>query len=475
MPKSFFVGMLLALGALAANLLSSAQAEEQKAAAKRMNVVLFLADDLGFMDIGANNPQTFYETPRINSIAAKGMRFTRGYSACCVCSPTRGSIMTGRYPTRYGITNFIDGKKPGKLQPPINVTQLPAEETTMAEHFRDAGYTTFFAGKWHLGGAGSLPQDHGFMVGLNEGGRMMFPAKQPVKPIAEDGKLTDIISQTAVEFIKEHKDKPFFAYLPYNAPHIPVAAREKLIAKYREKAKSAPADAFAPDGEFQVRQVQNQPDYAAMMEQFDEGVGRVLDTLDELDLTKQTIIVFVADNGGLSTAEGKPTSNVPLRTGKGWPYEGGVRVPLFVMAPGHTKASSLCETPICTIDLLPTLMELAGVPASTKSPAAGPVDGVSIVPLLDGKTIAERPLFWHYPHYSNQGGNPHGAIREGNFKLVEWYEGNPLELYDLSKDISEKQNIAADHPDLVKSMHAKLIAWRKETGAKMPLPIATPK
>jgi arylsulfatase A-like enzyme len=427
------------------------------------NIVFILADDLGQMDIGAFNPKTFYETPNIDGLAKRGMKFTQGYAACCVCSPTRGSIMTGKYPPRVGITNFIGGTRAGKMLPAPNTRQLALEEVTIAESLRDAGYATFFAGKWHLGDAGFMPKDQGFTH--DEGsdtGPKRAKAKRP-----DDLKNTDRITDAAVKFIEANKDKPFYAYLPYNAPHVPIGARAELVAKWQEKAKQAPADAWGQERANQVRLVQNNPVYAAMLEQFDNAIGRLIATLEQNALTEKTIIVFMSDNGGLATAEGHPTSNLPLRAGKGWPYEGGVREPLIVVAPGVTKADTTCDSPVISTDFYPTLLQLAGLPLKPEQH----LDGISFVPLLKGETPSRgKPLFWHYPHYANQGGGTCTTIRDGDWKLIEWHEDGALELYNIAQDLSEKTNLATEQPEKAKELHAKLIVWRKEVGALMPTP-----
>ena len=457
----FIAGLLAAVGQLCA-------------ADAKPNIIFILADDLGCMDIGAFNPKTFYETPNIDGLAKRGMRFTQGYAACCVCSPTRGSIMTGKYPPRFGITNFIPGGRAGKLKPAPNADHLALEEVTIAESLRDAGYATFFAGKWHLGGGEFYPGAQGFPKELDNGAgkkgnaQFWYPQSDLAVPDhKDDPKTTERIVNEAVKFIGEHKDQPFYAYLPFLAVHVPIGARAELVAKYQKKAERAPADAWGEERANKVRLVQNNPVYAAMLEQLDTGIGRVLAALDKNGLTEKTIVVFMSDNGGLATAEGWPTSNLPLRAGKGWPYEGGVREPMIVVAPGVTKPGSTCDSPVISTDYYPTLLQLAGLPLQPEQH----LDGVSFVPLLKGEAMQRgKPLFWHYPHYANQGGAPNGAIREGDWKLIEWYEDGALELYNLPQDIGERNNLAAQHPDKVKALHEKLIAWRKEVNAVMPTP-----
>lgn len=433
-------------------------------AAPRMNVVFILADDLGVMDIGAYNPRTFYETPNIDALARNSMRFTQGYAACPVCSPTRASIMTGKYPARTGITDFIGGARRGKMLPAPNQDHLSLEETTIAERFRDAGYDTFFAGKWHLGTERYNPNHHGFTEPLSGKGQFYYPGVLPVPDPKDDPKTTDRIANEAVRFIEQHKDKPFYAYLPFLAVHTPIGARADLVEKYKKKAASAPTDDWGQERVRKVRLVQNQPVYAAMLEQMDAAVGRVIEALNRTGIADRTVICFMSDNGGLSTSEGHPTSNLPLRAGKGWPYEGGIREPWIIRAPGITKPGSTCDTAVSSPDFYPTLLELAGLALDPNQHK----DGTSLVPLLKGGSIQRPPLFWHYPHYGNQGGAPCGAIRDGDWKLIEWFEDGSLELYNIPRDIGEKTNLAAAQPEKVKELHAKLIAWRKEVGAAMP-------
>jgi arylsulfatase A-like enzyme len=430
-------------------------------------VLFILADDLGYMDIGANNPKTFYETPNIDALAKSGMRFTAGYSACCVCSPTRASIMTGKYPQRVGITDYIGRNRPDKLLPAPNANHLALEEITIAERMRDAGYTNFFAGKWHLGNGQFYPGAQGFPADLVGQSQFFYPkTDMPPPDKTNDGKTSDRIADEAVRFIETNKDKQFFAYLPFQAVHIPIFAKPELIAKYERKKTSAPPDAWGHDRDSEIRLVQNHAAYAAMLEQMDSAIGRVLAALDKSGLSERTIVIFTSDNGGLATAEGRPTANVPLRAGKGWPYEGGVRVAWIVRAPGVTKPGSLCDTPVISTDFYPTMLELTG--QTTKR--AEHFDGVSFEPLLKGRKLARGPLFWHYPHYGNQGGAPYGAIRDGDWKLIEWYEDGKLELFNLKDDLGETKNLAENNPAKVKALREKLVAWRKDVNAVMPTP-----
>lgn len=443
-----------------------------QAAGRRPNIVFFLADDLGYMDIGANNPRTFYETPNIDALAAKGMRFRHGYAACPVCSPTRASIMTGKYPARVGVTDFIGAAQPARWPRPTKLLPAPyqehlaLEEVTLAEALRDAGYTNFFAGKWHLGDGEFSPNAQGFGPGLQGRNQFYYPADSPPTDVRDDPKTTDRIAAAAVRFIDANKDRSFFAYLPFQAVHIPIGAKPELVEKYQRKRATAPADAWGVERASKVRLVQNHAAYAAMLEQLDAAIGRVLAAVERNGLTDNTVVVFMSDNGGLATAEGQPTSNLPLRAGKGWLYEGGIREPMIIRAPGVTRAGGLCDTPVTSTDFYPTLLELAGLPPRPQQH----VDGVSLVPLLKGGPLARGPLFWHYPHYGNQGGAPGGAVRDGDWKLIEWYEDSDPELFNLAADPAEQHNLAAANPAKVQELQAKLAAWRKDAGAVMPTP-----
>lgn len=442
------------------------------AAGGRPSVLFFLADDLGWADIGANHPGTFYETPNIDGIAARGMRFTQGYAACPVCSPTRGSIMTGKYPPRFGVTDFIPGMRNGRLLSAPNASHLPLEEVTLAEAFREAGYATFFAGKWHLGPGEFSPSAQGFPDNLVNGdGRkgiqqFFYPADSLPADSKQDPKTTDRIADAAVRFVRHHTDKPFFAYLPFLAVHTPIGARPDLVTKYQKKKEQAPADEWGREREREVRLVQNHATYAAMLEQMDSAIGRVVGALRDAGIEDRTIVVFMSDNGGLSTSEGHPTSNLPLRAGKGWLYEGGIRTAFIIAAPGVTQPGSTCDTPVISTDYYPTLLELAGLPQRPQQH----LDGVSLVPLLRGGSLPERALFWHYPHYGNQGGAPSGCVRMGDWKLIEWYEDNRAELFNLRGDIGERRDVAPQMPEKVGELTARLHEWRRSVGGIMPKP-----
>ena len=345
---------------------------------------------------------------------------------------------------------------------------------TIAEILKQNGYATFFAGKWHLGGEQYWPEHQGFDVnkaGIDRGGP--YGGKKYFSPYGnprlEDGPagehLPDRLASETVKFMTEHKDEPFLAYLSFYSVHTPLMAREDLKEKYQEKkATLKHGEIWGQEGERKVRLVQEHAVYAGMVDAMDQAVGKVLDGVDELGLTKDTVVIFMSDNGGLSTSEGHPTSNLPLRGGKGWIYEGGIREPMIVRWPGTTKAGSETSQYVSSVDFFPTMLQIAGI----EVPKNLTIDGMSFAPVLQGNDIDRGAVYWHYPHYGNQGGSPTSAIREGDWKLIEFYEDGRLELYNLADDISEKNDLAAKNPDLVEKLHAKLKAWRKETGAKMP-------
>lgn len=453
--------------------------------ATKLNFIFILVDDLGWRDLKCFG-STFYETPNVDRIAAQGMKFTNAYAACPVCSPTRASIMTGKYPARMGTTDWFGAPQPDNVQQhwTRNKPLLPApyeekmslEEVTMAEAFKEHGYTTFFAGKWHLGGEGFLPEDQGFDI--NKGGHFrgsppggyFSPYKNPKLsdgPVGEH--LPARLAQECVDFLNKVGNDPFLLYLSFYSVHTPLQSREDLEQKYRNKAKTVKhkGPRFIPEGEHQARQVQDHATYAGMVEAMDSAVGEVLKALDRLGFAENTALIFMSDNGGLSTSEGSPTSNVPLRAGKGWLYEGGIREPMIIKWSGATKPGSVCNEPIISNDFYPTMLEMAGLPSKPEQH----IDGISLVPLLKGKsTLSRDTLFWHYPHYGNQGGTPGAAVRSGDFKLIEFFEDNHLELYNLKTDIGETNNLASIMPDKTKQLHEKLRSWQQKVGAKMPSP-----
>lgn len=451
---------------------------------KRLNMVFFLIDDLGWKDLGCFG-SSFYETPNIDRLATESMKFTNAYAACPVCSPTRASIMTGKYPARMDNTDWFGAPQPDEvpghhtknkpLLPAPYSENLALEEVTLAEAFKDAGYETFFAGKWHLGETQKhWPERQGFDV--NKGGHdrgwppggYFAPWKNPCLENGPDGEhLPERLARETVKFIKEHKDKPFLVYLSFYSVHTPLQSREDLKQKYLDKKEKLGLKAdWVMQGRRKVRVVQEHEVYAGMVDAMDQAIGKVLDALKKMGLYENTAVFFMSDNGGLSTSEGSPTSNQPLRCGKGWLYEGGIREPMMIKWPGVAKAGSTCAEPVISTDFYPTMLEMAGLASKPEQH----VDGRSMVPLLKGDRMDRGEIYWHYPHYGNQGGAPGSAIRQGNSKLIEWFEDGRLELYNLKRDIGEKNNLADKHPDIVKRLHNKLIAWRKEVDAKYPSP-----
>lgn len=465
--------------------------EQPEVATARPNVLVIVADDLGQMDVGAYNAACFYDTPNLDDLASSGMRFTSAYAANPVCSPTRYSLLTGKYPTRAAVTNWFTGKRTGRFAGAPFEDRMDLDETTLAEALRAAGYATFFAGKWHLGPTEEFwPTRQGFEInrgGFSRGGP--YGGKKYFSPYGnprlEDGPpgehLPDRLARETLHFATQSRDAPFFAYLCFYSVHTPLMAPEDLVAKYTARAEAlgesidfaTEAQVFPNAGERRVRIVQNHAVYAAMVEAMDRAVGTLLDGLEQSGLTENTIVFFTSDHGGLSTSEGHPTSNLPYRGGKGWTYEGGLRVPLLVRAPGRTRAGSLSDTPVCSIDLFPTVVDLVGL---TGFDAGGSrdVDGVSLRGVLGGAPALpkERSLFWHYPHYSNQGGFPSGAIRSGNWKLIERYEDGAAQLFDLEQDPGERNDLYATEPARAHDLREELHAWYQKVGARFlePLP-----
>ena len=388
------------------------------------------------------------------------MKFTQNYSACTVCSPTRAALLTGKYPARLHVTDWIPGQMPEnpKLIVPDWTKYLPLDETTIANDFHKAGYATASIGKWHLGGEEYYPEKHGFdfnIAGTDKPNTQHYFSPYDI-PTLEDGPkgeyVTDRLTNEAIKFIDTNakEDKPFFLYLPHFAVHLPTQGKKPLIEKYKAK--------ITPD------MAQNNAVYAAMIDSLDQSVGRIREELKKLKIADNTLVIFVSDNGGRVPT----TSNLPLRVGKGSAYEGGVRVPLIVYWPGITKPGSVCETPVISMDLYPTIMSIVGISEGAKNA----VDGVSLVPLLRGDGKLKRDeLFWHYPHYQHYqlgGATPYSAIRKGDFKLIELLDDKPAELYNLKDDIGEKHDLAAEMPDKVKELRKRLHAWRTEVGAQMP-------
>ncbi|MDB6140305.1 MAG: N-acetylgalactosamine 6-sulfate sulfatase [Verrucomicrobiaceae bacterium] len=450
--RSAFTALLL--------LLASAPSQ-----ARQPNVVFMLIDDMGWTDLGCYGSK-YYESPNIDKLATEGMRFTQAHSACTVCSPTRSAILTGKYPARTHITDWIAGHdRPfAKLKIPDWSMHLPLEEETIAKRFKSAGYSTASIGKWHLGGPEFWPEHQGFdlnVAGMDLGSPPSYfsPYKIKTLPDGPPGEfLPERLTAEAVKFVEANKDKPFFLYLPHYAVHTPINARKEVIAKYQAKR--------AAGGH-------SNPVYAGLVEAVDESVKVLRDKLEELGLTQDTIFIFTSDNGGLSQmVNGKgwsrgPTDNSPARLGKGSAFEGGTRIPLIIAWPGQIKAGTLCDEPVISCDHYSTLLELTGV-----SDASGhQADGLSMVPLLKQTGGFERDaIYWHYPHYHPGSATPYSAIMQGEWKLIEYFEDMRVELYNLRRDPGESGNVAGENADRTAAMTAKLHAWRESVGAQVPTP-----
>ena len=424
------------------------------------NFIFILIDDMGQTDLGCYGSK-FYETPNIDRLAASGMQFRHGYSACTVCSPTRAAVLTGKYPARLHITDWIAGHEmpKAKLKIPAWTKHLPQEETTIAELLKTRGYATGHFGKWHLGPESHSPTSQGFdaNIGGNHRGQppsYFFPYGRGdiVLPGLEQGKegeyLTDRLTDEALTWIEKNQKQPFFVYWPHYTVHTPLQAKPAVIEKYRLKMKED-----SP---------QKNPTYAAMIEGLDESVGRLMAKLEELKLRENTVLVFTSDNGGLTL--NNVTHNIGLRAGKGSAYEGGVRVPLIVSWPGKIKPNSKTDEPAISVDFLPTFASLAGL---KELPKDG--DGVDLSPvLLREEKLGRDAIYWHYPHYHPGGATPYSAIRTGNWRLVEFFETGAKELYNLADDPLEKNDLAGSNPDVATKMAQQLADWRKTVGAQLP-------
>ncbi len=459
--------VLLFLGCLLpAQALSSAQSQQQ------LNVVFILADDLGWSDLRCYGSD-LQETPHLDRFARQGVRFTNAYAASPVCTPTRASILTGKYPARLHMTIWREaaaerGRR--SLLEPVTLGDLPLKELTLAERFKQAGYYTVHIGKWHLGTAKAYPQPHGFDA--NIGGTLwgapqtfFYPYRgdqyfrdwryvPDLEPGQEGDYLTDRLTDKALEVIDRVSDRPFFLNLWYHTVHTPIEGKPDSVSKYEAKLKA--------DG------VHTNPDYAAMVESLDENVGRVLAKLEQKGIAEQTIVVFFSDNGGfVGTCKmhpGRPvTSNAPLRSGKGSLYEGGLRVPLIIRSPGIAAAT--CDTPVFSCDLYPTLLKMVGL----KGDPEHQPDGLDITVLLKdpSRDLERRTLFFHYPHYYPTT-SPVSALRSGNWKLLEYFEDRRIELYNLADDPAEQNNLAQDKPDLARRLRDQLSTWRESVNAQKP-------
>jgi arylsulfatase A len=466
------------------------------AAGPQPNIVLILVDDLGWADLSCTG-STFYETPHIDALAQSGALFTDAYAASPVCSPTRASILSGKYPSRIGMSYLAGVRGPcgqsHKLAPPPVVGNIPHEDTTLAEALKAAGYTTAHLGKWHLQGHGekgtdNFPDKHGFdinIAGQNAGqpGSYHYPYQSKHHPQMDvigmdDGKkgdyLTDALTSKAIEFVKGHAEKPFFLNLWYYTVHTPIEPRKDKLEKYSAKAKSLGFDQSIPEAIQEHQSLsksrQDNPSYAAMVESLDENVGRLMAELERLGLKEKTIVIFFSDNGGLSTGNGPnmPTANLPLRAGKAWLYEGGIREPLIISYPPKIKAGVQITEPVVSTDIFPTVLGLAGLPLMPEQH----VDGHDLGPLVVGHnpTLDREAIYFHLPHYHHINTmGPSGAIRSGDYKLIEVFETGKKELYNVREDIGETHDLAAEAPELVGKLSKMLDQWRQVSGAKMAL------
>lgn len=453
---------------------------------RKPNIVFILVDDMGWKDLSCYG-STFYETPNIDKLFNEGIHFTNAYAAAPVCSPTRASILTGKYPANIGLTNFIGGHTKGILFDAPYIDHLPTSEISLAKTLKKNGYATWHVGKWHLGGRPYYPEDHGFDENIG-GCHWGHPKNGYFSPWGienlDDGSegeyLTDKLTDKAIQLIENNQDKPFFLNMWYYSVHTPIQAKTDKIEKYEYKVKELGLDTKEAliEGDYFPcehkknqriirRVIQSEPVYAAMIESLDENIGRLLKTIEEKAEEDNTMVIFLSDNGGLSTAEGSPTCNFPLSEGKGWMYEGGIREPLIIKYPPLISKNSVCHVPVTSTDFYPTILDIAGIDLLPEQHQ----DGKSLCPLFQNEGEIERnAIYWHYPHYGNQGGTPGSSIRKGKYKLIEFFENMRLELYDLENDIEEKCNIVQDFPEIASEMHSLLKNWRDAVHAKTPEP-----
>ncbi|WP_245813562.1 sulfatase [Lutibacter agarilyticus] len=461
----------------------SCKTKEQKVKVEKPNILFIVADDLGYSDLGFMGSE-YYETPNIDEIAANGMVFTNGYAGCQVCSPSRATLLTGQFTARHGVTDWI-GAPEGeawrtknrytKVLPAAYKHHIDTNMVTLPMALKNAGYATFFAGKWHLGDEGFYPENYGFDMnkgGYHRGGPAggyFAPFNNPKLDNKEPGEnLSMRLAKETVNFIKASKDKPFLAYLSFYAVHGPIQTSKEKWEKYRDKAiENGVAEKGFEEGDLlPMRKYQDNPVYGGLVETMDDAVGMVLNALKETGLDKNTIVIFTSDNGGVTSGDNYSTNNLPLKGGKGYQWEGGIRIPYVVSVPWMHQQAEQSNIPVAGSDFFPTILDLAGLPL----PSNAQVDGKSIVPVLKGNTLEERPLYWHYPHYGNQGGRPVSIVRKGDWKLIHFWEDGHNELYNLVKDIHEDNDLAKLQPEKTTQMSKALLNWLEEVGAKYPEP-----
>lgn len=469
------------------------------------NVLFIMIDDYGWADTGYNGSR-FYETPNLDRLAAESMVFTNGYAAAPISSPTRVSVMTGKYPARTRITDWIPGYQHGlsaeqwaeyRLITPEIQLNMPLEEITIAEALKEKGYATYHVGKWHCS-EDSLyyPQYQGFDVnvggwssgsprgvGKQKGGNGAYstPYNNPYLSDGPEGEfLTDRLTCEAIKLIENtEKNQPFFMYLAFYAVHVPIEPKPEYVEKFQTKARLMGIDQTAsfttdvewyrnsprPKKHWKERTLQNSAEYAALVYSMDENIGRIMQAIKDNSMEENTIVCLLSDNGGLSTAEGSPTCNAPLRGGKGWLYEGGIRVPYLIKYPKLLTQGKECDMPVSSVDFYPTILDVAGLPLKP----AQHIDGVSLLPLLEGDTLFDRgPVYFHYPHYGGKGDRPSGAVRDSDYKLIEFYEDGHVELYDLKNDLSETTDLSEEKPETTMRLLRLLNEWRQCCGAMMP-------
>mgnify|MGYP003644510137 FL=1 len=449
---------------------------------KKPNILFILVDDLGLKDLGFTGSE-YYETPNIDQLASKSTIFTHGYAGSRVCSPSRATIMTGKFTARHGITDWIgaktgtdwrETKRQDKLLPADYVRNLPKEDTTVAEVLKTNGYKTFFAGKWHLGNEGSYPEDHGFDInvgGFGSGspkGGYFSPFKNPKLEDKKDGEnLSMRLADETVSFIKKNKDKAFFAFLSFYAVHGPIQTTEAKWEKYRNKAEAQgiKENGFDMERKLPIRQTQDNPIYGGLVESMDDAVGQVLNELKILGLDKNTIVIFTSDNGGVASGDNFSTSNLPYKGGKGYQWEGGIREPYIIYVPWNKSKEKKIDYPVTGADFYPTILEYAQINLLENQHK----DGMSLKSIIEeGQVPNERALYWHYPHYGNQGGDPSSIIREGDWKLIHYYEDDSNELYTMKKDAYEQNNVANQFPEITNKLSIKLENWLISVDAKFP-------
>lgn len=438
---------------------------------KQPNIVFVLIDDMGWKDLSCYGSD-YHQTPHIDHLANDAVRFTNGYSACTVSSPSRAAIMTGKYPAKTHITDWIEGYRMphAKLQIPDWTMFLPLEETTMAEVFKSAGYSTAHIGKWHLGEDEKYwPENQGFDINIagwrrgqpnldkkNKTNGYFAPYGNPRLKDGPDGEyLTERLADEACTYIEKSRNKPFFLNLWFYNVHTPLQAKQDKINKYKAIVDST--------------KLQMNPTYAAMVEHVDDAVGKVVAKLKEEGLYDNTIIIFTSDNGGLiGKGKNKVTNNYPLRNGKGHIYEGGVRVPLIIKSVGKSQMNKVCDTPVISIDFLPTLIDIASV--KVKPTIRKGFDGVSLKSLIEGTAtdLSRKSIFWHYPHYHSEGATPYSAVRMGDWKLIHIMETNSYELYNIKNDLSETTNLFKTQPKVAQKLTLELEKFKKQTAAQMP-------